>query len=952
MARSSSTPSPTPAAVPSQGLSGVRGEFVASLGRRIADAKLALLRIRGPKDEALIDFSRRVHMLENSSRLFRFDAMTESLAALTARLPSLKFPQDAREVAALLDRMPELAWTVTPSRLPEAILEDVPLETRSEETNAKGDSAGALLEDDASADDAMAQDDVVHEEERSLALPLVAVAADPVHEAMATAPSTSSVNASIDEVIESSLQKLEAESQPPADVAPLEPGALEMVPLEPASFGRSAIEPAPRTIAELRSLARVDILALGDFAAAKLPWSLRNAENAGEFSFVGRAAPPSIALLDADLAEMDAVLEEWMDDASTEAIPVIVIGSFERPGAASRFIALGAARVLEKPFTRGTLIDAIGEFIPASEEVASNAITTNTENVSAAQDWSPDTNDVLHDISSTLSRIRALVDKPVPARPKALSNVADVAGTRASSSRHAQAHVSLEGRTIVVADHDPGIVWFLGDVLRAQGATVLEATDGTAALELTLKHSPDLLLVDILLPTVDGLALTRLLKQDIVLRDLPVLLLSWKDDLPRRARELGGLADGFLRKESGEGVVLARVREALWRRARFEDRLIERGDVRGRMDGLAPTTLIRSLAKFRPSARLVVEDDVHTLELHVSGGTLAYAARLGPHPIRGRGVVPHFLALRSARFAVLDACAPAEVPNLEGSLEDLLDPIIGRARGAAHALSGHRLFHVEKVDLHLAAATAELAAFPPSARAIAEAIAGGASISEIARTMDLAEIEPVLTFLAWRGLVRGISFSTKNETPPVRTELASAPLLSPTPSPTLDTLASLFSAKSPVPPAQDLYGRTDVDSIYGVSDISPTTARVDVAPLNLTPTPSEYPVEIDVRLTPLAGEVESHGTKKEKSNRGIYIGAAVVAIALVFLLAPFRTSTMIAPASNAPAAEAERYEGESPATLPPVVTATPTPLAVETLPNAESVSPSAVSLTRDAGIAP
>src|SRR5262249_25589380 len=145
-------------------------------------------------------------------------------------------------------------------------------------------------------------------------------------------------------------------------------------------------------------------------------------------------------------------------------------------------------------------------------------------------------------------------------------------------------------------------------VLRAAGAKVLEAHDGKRALELSLRKSPHLVISDVLMPGMDGFALCRALKRDIAMRDVPVILLSWKEDLLQRLRELGADADGYMRKEESSAAVLQRVFEVLRPRIRIEARLSSGGEVRGRLDGVTPRALLEIVAKVRRDARISIRD--------------------------------------------------------------------------------------------------------------------------------------------------------------------------------------------------------------------------------------------------------------------------------------------------------------------------------------------------------
>jgi len=63
-------------------------------------------------------------------------------------------------------------------------------------------------------------------------------------------------------------------------------------------------------------------------------------------------------------------------------------------------------------------------------------------------------------------------------------------------------------------------------LLKSQGYIVYEATDGQEALELAKAHLPDLILMDLQLPGLDGFTATRILKEDATTKDIPVVALT------------------------------------------------------------------------------------------------------------------------------------------------------------------------------------------------------------------------------------------------------------------------------------------------------------------------------------------------------------------------------------------------------------------------------------------
>src|SRR5579884_3710916 len=119
------------------------------------------------------------------------------------------------------------------------------------------------------------------------------------------------------------------------------------------------------------------------------------------------------------------------------------------------------------------------------------------------------------------------------------------------------------------------------------------------------------------MPGMDGFALSRALHRDVALRDVPVILLSWKEDLLQRVRELGASAAAYMRKESGSRAILARVREVLRPRARMEARLRAEGEVRGRLDGLTPRVLLDLVCRLRGDARVALRDASYLYEVEL-----------------------------------------------------------------------------------------------------------------------------------------------------------------------------------------------------------------------------------------------------------------------------------------------------------------------------------------------
>jgi CheY-like chemotaxis protein len=113
---------------------------------------------------------------------------------------------------------------------------------------------------------------------------------------------------------------------------------------------------------------------------------------------------------------------------------------------------------------------------------------------------------------------------------------------------------------ILVVDDDADMRLYVKGCLRAMSIErVLEAADGREALHLARGLSPDLIISDVVMPGLDGLALCRALKVDIGTRSIPILLLSGE----RRAPPTDG--DGFLEKPFNAAGLRAHVERLLGR---------------------------------------------------------------------------------------------------------------------------------------------------------------------------------------------------------------------------------------------------------------------------------------------------------------------------------------------------------------------------------------------------
>ncbi|MEP6762907.1 MAG: response regulator [Gemmatimonadaceae bacterium] len=118
------------------------------------------------------------------------------------------------------------------------------------------------------------------------------------------------------------------------------------------------------------------------------------------------------------------------------------------------------------------------------------------------------------------------------------------------------------GTILVVEDNEDNRVIY-GTMLRAHGFVVQEADGGEVAIRMAKETPPNLVLMDIGLPNMDGVEATRLLKQDPATAEIPVLALTAHALLAERQRAVQAGVDGYLVKPIGSSALVREVQRAL-----------------------------------------------------------------------------------------------------------------------------------------------------------------------------------------------------------------------------------------------------------------------------------------------------------------------------------------------------------------------------------------------------
>lgn len=124
---------------------------------------------------------------------------------------------------------------------------------------------------------------------------------------------------------------------------------------------------------------------------------------------------------------------------------------------------------------------------------------------------------------------------------------------------------------ILVVDDEPEYVWIIQTNLEARGYEVITASDGIPAVELAAGEKPDLILLDVKMPDLDGYQACRQIRQ---FSSVPIIMLTAKAEYDDKVRGLDVGADDYVTKPFNIEELLARVRAAL-RRAELMIRPIE-----------------------------------------------------------------------------------------------------------------------------------------------------------------------------------------------------------------------------------------------------------------------------------------------------------------------------------------------------------------------------------------
>jgi len=212
------------------------------------------------------------------------------------------------------------------------------------------------------------------------------------------------------------------------------------------------------------------------------------------------------------------------------------------------------------------------------------------------------------------------------------------------------------GQRVLVVDDESSIRRYLHAALSAQGFTVYEAATGQEGLNAVIADRPDIMILDLGLPDLDGIEVTRQLRE---WSQLPIIILSVRETESEKIAALDAGADDYLTKPFGTGELMARMRVVMRRLTTAPDEpVLQVGDLKmdisrrlvtldGNQVSLTPTEydilrlLLQNTGKVITHRQLLrqiwgtaYESEMHILRVNISN----LRRKIEPDPAR-----PHYI---------------------------------------------------------------------------------------------------------------------------------------------------------------------------------------------------------------------------------------------------------------------------------------------------------------------
>jgi CheY-like chemotaxis protein/class 3 adenylate cyclase len=173
--------------------------------------------------------------------------------------------------------------------------------------------------------------------------------------------------------------------------------------------------------------------------------------------------------------------------------------------------------------------------------------------------------------------------------------------TERSSNSSAESDEDKRGSTILIVDDEPFNVDLLEQELDLLGYQTVSAVNGQEALDRVAKRAPDLILLDVMMPVMDGFTVCKTLKENEQTRFIPVVIMTALGAVEDRIKGIEAGADDFLTKPVDDRELQARIRTALKQKHAVEEKLHVLGQVSDHLGKFVPES-VRRLVEENPTA--------------------------------------------------------------------------------------------------------------------------------------------------------------------------------------------------------------------------------------------------------------------------------------------------------------------------------------------------------------
>jgi two-component system OmpR family response regulator len=201
-------------------------------------------------------------------------------------------------------------------------------------------------------------------------------------------------------------------------------------------------------------------------------------------------------------------------------------------------------------------------------------------------------------------------------------------------------------KKVLIIDDEPKIVEICRDYLKAAGYAVVEAGDGPAGIAAARREDPDLIVLDLMLPGIDGMDVCRILRRE---SHTPIIMLTARVDEADKLRGLELGADDYLTKPFSPRELTARVGTVLRRASEPE-----------------PLEVLRAGSLTLDRSRSVAEIDCCDIQLTPTEFEILYTLASQPGRIFSRGQL--LMAARGVSFESYERAIDSHIRNLRKKL--------------------------------------------------------------------------------------------------------------------------------------------------------------------------------------------------------------------------------------------------------------------------------------------